>query len=189
MTKSDFIKDLQKCLKYLPKEDRDDAIAYYNEYIDDCGFEENEDISEKVGNPKGVARDIIENCTAKAVEKQRENGSVKGSGKVIWMVLLGIASIPVSLPIAIALTVIVLALLIVIFSVLLALFAAGMGIVAAGIICIIGCIYTPGFVNSITLAGAGLFLMGFGILALWGIVALFKLVIKIIGKIFTRKTR
>lgn len=187
MTRTDFIKDLEKRLKYLPKEDRDDAIAYYNEYLDDCDFANDEDVAEKIGTPKDIAREIIENCTAKAVDKQRESGSVKGTGKIVWLVILAVASIPVSLPIAIALTVIVLVLMVVIFAVLFALFMAAIGIILGGIACIGACFVVPEFTRILVLIGCGTFLMGFGLLLMLGIIFLFKQIIKLFGKIFTRK--
>ena len=41
MNKTEFLKALEKQLKYLPKEDRDDALNYYSEYIDDMNLAEN----------------------------------------------------------------------------------------------------------------------------------------------------
>ena len=43
MNRADYIKELGKRLKYIPKEDRDDAIEYYTELISDMGIDENED--------------------------------------------------------------------------------------------------------------------------------------------------
>lgn len=186
MKRNDFIKELEKRLKYLPKEDREDAIAYYNEYIDDMELAEDEDLSDRIGSPKEVAREIIENCTIKAVEKQKEKGSVKGSGKIVWLVILAVASIPVSVPVAVALTVVVVALLAALLIVLASLFAASLAVICAGIACVAGCFVTPGFSNILVMAGAGTITTGIGIFMMFGIIELFKLFIKLIGKIIVK---
>ena len=59
MNKKEFMGSLEKQLKYLPKEDREDALNYDSEYIDDYNFAENEDISAKLGKPKDIAKNII----------------------------------------------------------------------------------------------------------------------------------
>ena len=68
MNKKEFLGSLEKHLKYLPKEDREDALNYYSEYIDDYNFAENEDISAKLGNPKDIAKNIIKECAEKHID-------------------------------------------------------------------------------------------------------------------------
>ena len=41
MNKTEFINKLEKKLKYISKEDREDAICFYKEYIEDMGYEGN----------------------------------------------------------------------------------------------------------------------------------------------------
>lgn len=189
MNRNDFIKELQRRLRYLPKEDRDDAIAYYNEYLDDMELDQNEDVSAKLGNPKDVAREIIENCTAKAVESQKENNSIKGSGKLVWLVILAIASLPVSLPLAIAAVAIATALLAVVFSILISLFAVAIGIVFIGIVWLVLSFATPGFANKIATFGLAAVILGIGIFATMGMIELSKLVVRSIGKLFVKRNK
>ena len=50
MNKTEFLKALTKQLKYLPKEDREDAISYYSEYFEDSGIDDNEDVALRFGD-------------------------------------------------------------------------------------------------------------------------------------------
>ena len=60
MNKSKFIKELKLRLRGLSKEDLDDAINYYEEYFLDSGVDDEEDVTQMVGDPKDVARKILE---------------------------------------------------------------------------------------------------------------------------------
>ena len=60
MNRADFVKELDKRLKYIPKEDREDAIEYYTELISDMGLGENDDVAAKLGSPKEVAKQIVD---------------------------------------------------------------------------------------------------------------------------------
>ncbi len=181
MNKNEFINQLSVCLRYMPKEDRDDAISYYTEYLGDMELSDTEDVTMKLGNPKDVAQEILNDYTVKVVEAQKERGGVKNSGKVIWMVILTILSLPVSLPLAVAALAVVLVLTITIFCVLLVFFAVGLCLVVAGVLTFIFS-FTTGSVGNILMAiGVALAVTGIGVLLTIGVIALFKLLIKAIG--------
>lgn len=186
MNKTEFIIELENRLKYIPKEDRDDAISYYNEYLSEMEIGPSDDITAKLGTPKEVAKEILNNVTTKAIEAQKETKSVKGSGKIVWLVILGIASLPVSLPLAIAALVVVIAVLITVFAVVLAFVAAAVAIFFAGIVALFGGFTIPGIANKLAISGFGALLLGLGVFATFGSIELFKLVIKLIGKIFNK---
>ena len=187
MNGNEFLTELEKRLKYLPKEDREDAIAYYKEYISDMDSEAAADVTKTLGAPKEVAKEILGTATEKAIETQSESKSVKGSGKIVWLVILGVASLPVSLPLAIAAVALVVAFLAVVFAVLLSFAAASIAIFFGGIISLVGIIAVPGFASKLVCFGTALVLLGLGAFALIGTYALFKLIIKLIGKLFTRR--
>ena len=52
MNKEEFLKELNVRLKYLPENDRADAIRFYDEYISEMELEEGEDIVEKPVRPQ-----------------------------------------------------------------------------------------------------------------------------------------
>lgn len=187
MNKNDFIKELKYCLRHLPKEDREDAIAYYEEYIGEMGLDDYEDVTVKLGTPKEVAKGILENCTVKAVEEQNENRTVKGSGKVVWLVILGIFSLPLSLPIAITVFALALALVIVVFSLLFAFGVTGVALVIGGIFGLFKAFFIGGLATVAVGVGTALAMTGIGIFAVIGTVELFKVLVGAIGKAFSKR--
>lgn len=187
MNKSEFIKELEYCLRHLPKEDREDAISYYEEYIGEMGLEDYEDVTVKLGNPKEVAKAIIGDCTAKAVEEQKESKSVKGSGRVVWLIILGIFSLPLSLPIAIVIFALALTFLIVIFAVLLALGVGGLALFVAGIVGLFKALFVGGLASIVLGLGIGLAFAGIGVLIAVGTVELFKGFVGLLGRLFSNR--
>ncbi len=58
MSKNEFLDRLFQLLSDLSPEERDEAIAYYREYIEDAGFGNEGKILEELGTPEGVAAEI-----------------------------------------------------------------------------------------------------------------------------------
>ena len=155
--------------------------------MDEIELSESEDISNKIGTPKEIAKEIIENATTKAINEQQENKSVKGSGKIVWLVILGIASIPVSLPLVCVALVVAITLMITIFAIVFSFVVAAVAIVFAGFCALAASVITPGFANKLMGIGAGAVMIGVGVLALFGSIALFKLFVKLIGIVFNKR--
>ena len=111
MNKTEFIKQLEKRLKRLPKEDREDAIRYYEEYFEEMGADDSTDVTNTLGAPDEIAREIIATCTEKHMDAQKERGGIKNNTTVIWMIILGICASPVAVPLAFAAIICLVALL------------------------------------------------------------------------------
>lgn len=187
MNKNEYIKELSSRLRYLPKEEKEDAIAYYTEYLGEMEISDTDDVSDKIGSPKEVAKEILDNCTVKAIKAQKESKSVKDSGKVAWLVILGILSLPLSLPIAIVVAAVTFALLIVAFALIFAFVAVAVALVLGGFVGI-GCsLFTPGIASKAVSFGTSLAIIGVGVLMLVGTIELFKLIIRLLGKIAIKK--
>lgn len=88
MNKKKFLEVLQRKLRHLPKEDWEDAIAYYEEYFAEMALSEEEDVTLKIGKPEDIAREILGNCAEKHFDTQKEKGGIKNSAKLIWIILL-----------------------------------------------------------------------------------------------------
>ena len=58
MSKNEFLDRLFGLLSDLSQEERDEALAYYREYIEDAGLENEEAIMEELGTPEEVAAEI-----------------------------------------------------------------------------------------------------------------------------------
>lgn len=58
MSKNEFLNQLFGLLSDISPEERDEALAYYREYIEDAGLENEEAILEELGTPEEVAAEI-----------------------------------------------------------------------------------------------------------------------------------
>ncbi len=186
MNKTAFLKELNKRLRYIPKEDREDAVEYYTELISDMGLDEADDVTAKLGSAKDVAKIILKECTQKHVEDYEEKKSVKGHATVVWLSVLGVLSLPVSLPLA----AVVFALAVVIIAVALVLVlsfgAASLSMVVSGL-CALGIMFVaPGAATKAAVFGTGLVLLGLGSLLGYGLFALIRFLCR---KIFRRDNK
>lgn len=58
MSKNEFLNQLSILLSDVSPEERDEVLAYYREYIEDAGFENEETILDELGTPEAVAAEI-----------------------------------------------------------------------------------------------------------------------------------
>ena len=78
MNKDEYLKELRKLLRKLPKEDREDIISDYEEHFT-IGMEKGrteEEISNALGNPKTLARQIKSDQMVKKAEDKPSLGSI-----------------------------------------------------------------------------------------------------------------
>lgn len=69
MNKSEFLAQLAQQLRGLPDEERDEALSYYSEYLDEAGEENEEAAIEELGGPETVARIIRANTAQPGAAK------------------------------------------------------------------------------------------------------------------------
>ncbi len=103
MNKAEFLKELEKKLRHMPTEDKEDALRYYDEMISDMGLDNSADVTARLGQPKDVAREIIGSCT----KKHMDSKNIKDKAKGLWLVILSLFISPLALPLAILLAVII----------------------------------------------------------------------------------
>ncbi len=58
MNRAEFIRQLECLLQSIPDAERQEALQYYNDYFDDAGDENEQDVIEALGNPARVAENI-----------------------------------------------------------------------------------------------------------------------------------
>ncbi|MCR4990528.1 MAG: DUF1700 domain-containing protein [Lachnospiraceae bacterium] len=186
MNKKEFLKELEKRLLYIPKEDREDALGYYEEYIEDMGLGEDDDVISKLGTPKDVSREIIDQCTQKHAEKVKESKGVKGKFTVVWLTILGFLSLPISVPLAIAVLAFVIGIVVAIGAILFSLFISSIACIISGIAGFFWGIFVTGISQKIFTMGVGLLLIGVGVLLGTLILWLFR---GISNLVFRRKVK
>ena len=178
MNKAEFIKELEKRLKYIPKEDREDAIEYYNELISDMELDEAADVTDRLGTPKDVAKTIVDECGQKAEQAYEEKKTVKGHATAVWLSVLGLLSLPLSLPLAIVVLALVFSLIVVIISVLLSLAVTALALVVGGVGSLVIMWAAPGVAQKLVVLGMGLICLAMGVLMCFGVFYLTRLIIR-----------
>lgn len=163
MNKTEFIKQLEKRLRRLPKEDREDAIRYYEEYFEEMGADNSTDVTSTLGTPDKIAREIIATCTEKHMDAQKEKGGIRNNTTVIWMIILGICASPVAVPLAFAAIICLVALLIVVFCLVLSIVCVSLACIACGFALFFTTIAAPGFAQKLICAGSGFLFLGIGL--------------------------
>ena len=58
MSKNEFLDRLFELLSDISPDEREEALTYYREYIEDAGLENEEAILEEIGTPEEVASEI-----------------------------------------------------------------------------------------------------------------------------------
>lgn len=58
MTKQEFLEKLNSLLSDIPKTERDEAIEYYQEYFEEAGINDMEDVLKRIGAPEKIAATI-----------------------------------------------------------------------------------------------------------------------------------
>ena len=58
MNRQEFFRRLEYLLSGLPENERMDALAYYNDYFDDAGVENEQQVIRELGSPEAVAQII-----------------------------------------------------------------------------------------------------------------------------------
>lgn len=184
MNRKAFVTDLKRRLKHLPKEDREDAIAYYEEYLEDMDLADTADVTEAVGSPQDIAREIIANSTEKHIDNQKEKGGVKNSATMIWTVILGICAAPFAIPIIGAMLIVLFAILLVVISFVFAIGLAGACFVLVGICSVLAAIFATGIGQRLVCVGMGLTGVAIGVLLLIATIKLAEWMTRGIAKLF-----
>ena len=201
MSKEEYLNQLHKYLRKLPRQDYEDAMEYFTEYFQETDEEGAAELMKELGTPKEAARELMANLLDKKIEEHQNyetDGQTreekKGSGKhVIWIALLVLFAAPVGAPLLVALAAVVLSLVVCMLAILLCvvLLAAclviiGGKIIARGILAVP--ISMSGFAM---LTGSGLLAMGAGILGVLLCIYLCKwssmLIAKLVRRITNRK--
>lgn len=73
MTRNEYMEQLKKYLKRLPKEDYDNAIEYFSEYFDEAGPENEQQVMENLGEPKEAARELLLNLLQESVGDSKDS--------------------------------------------------------------------------------------------------------------------
>lgn len=139
MNKLQYLENLEKSLKSLPKEETNDIINDFKEYFE-VGIERGrseEDLSLSLGNPKMLARLIRLESYIKKAEETKSASSILRA--VFMSIGLSFFNLIIMLPV-----------FLIVISALAALFACSISLSAAGITGTVGSIFSPLFSQYLT---------------------------------------
>lgn len=187
MNKHEYLAELNKELKKLPDEERQNAIQYYMEYFDDAGPENEQRVIMELGHPKDVANTLLSDYAIKRMNAPSTVPNKKNFSVLKWIVVALVAS-PIALPVVFALICAILCVLLMVFCITAA--CAVMSIVgsAAGVVGCAAAIYLLVLHDPATfLLFAGIGLLGIACSILLGMagICLAKLTIQFIRKFVT----
>ena len=158
MNRNEYMSALRRALSALPEEERASALRYYEEYFDDAGPENEQQVISDLGAPEKVAEQILADYRELTAVPHPDAGGASGKPKRRWrgvppwlLIVLVLLAIPVGLPL---------------LGVLIGVIGAVAGILLAAVaIAIVVVVIIP-----LTLLITGVILCGFSF-ALWGIPA------------------
>lgn len=58
MNRQEFMSQLEKLLLYVPIQEREEALQYYNDYFEDAGEEKEQEVIAALGSPQAIAENI-----------------------------------------------------------------------------------------------------------------------------------
>lgn len=182
MNKEQYMKELEKSLSSLPRQEQEEAMNFYEEYMADME-ENNPEMLEALEPPHQIAAQIKADA---AMRTTGEKDIQKKKGiSTAWTVLLAIFALPIGLPVAITVAVLALALIIVALSLVISLFAVALSVVLSGIGALITAVVMipTSFAVALFYLGTGLFALGLGYLISIGVYDLSKRMFIWIAKI------
>lgn len=101
MKREDFMRELEYLLRDIPESDRVDAVAYYNDYFDEAGVENEERVIQELGSPEKVAKTIKEDLGKMGYEEPRgheeprgyEEPSEKKKAPWLWIIIIAVLAV------------------------------------------------------------------------------------------------
>lgn len=176
MTRTEYLRELERYLKKLPRADYEEAMAYFEEYFDEAGEENAQQVMEDLGTPKEAANDLIKNLLNNSATSPIKPRQRKFSEKAI-IAILALLSAPVTIPFVFA----ILGTLFAMIVTIIALLFAGLVLSLTGFI--LGAVFLVDAFHFLSYGSA--FLMGLGgaLAAIGGSILLFIIIIAL-TKIF-----
>lgn len=160
MNRLDFMKQLESLLSDITESEREEALQYYNDYLNDAGVENEQEVLESLGTPEALAKVIKDGLAGnddggeftetgykssyyeeeKKQELMKKDDNKLSSGMIVLIVILCILGAPM------------------LFGAASGIFGAGMGLLGAllGITLGVGATTIALFIAAVCLIGIGI---------------------------------
>ncbi len=195
MKRLEFMKQLEALLTDISQSEREEALQYYNDYLNDAGVENEEEVLVSLGTPEQLARVIKEGLNGgeaageftetgyqnekygmpqmqEVVEKKqykREGRKSMSAGLIVLIVILCIMASPLLVGVSSGILGAVIGILAGILGLFLGIAAAGIALLAVGVVLIgIGIGELAALpLAGICLIGVGILLLGLALFFIW----------------------
>ena len=171
MRREEFMKELEYLLRDLPVNEREDALAYYENYFDEAGVENESQVIQELGSPASVAEKILANTqqthsTQNYQNPELEKKKAMSKGTKILIAIIIILTFPLWIGVVAGLFGALVGIIGAAFGIAVALLGVTIGLLAGGIGLIIGGIMQVALYPAIGLAcvGVGAICAAIGIL-------------------------
>ena len=170
MRREEFMRELEYLLRDIPANEREDALAYYENYFDEAGAENEQQVMKELGSPASVAEKILADTQQ---THREENDSVTPEGKKsmstgtkILIAVIIILTFPLWIGVVAGLFGALIGIIGAAFGIVVGLLGATFGLVVGGVGLIIGGIMLLALYPAVGLAsvGIGAVLVAIGIL-------------------------
>ena len=209
MNREEYMRRLAIALRDIPQSEKEEALQYYNDYFDDAGVENEQEVMNSLGSPEKLAETIQRdfftgdgkfegnrtssyNDTYAGTSERGEKKNKMSGGVIALIVILTI----LASPIIIALAAVLLGVIISIFAAVLTVIVTVLAVILALICVVAACIMVVvalGAVSpfsAIVVAGIGIATIGICIFLVMAVVWLFGValpwLVKGIGKLFKK---
>ncbi|MDO4291795.1 MAG: DUF1700 domain-containing protein [Eubacteriales bacterium] len=173
MNRAEFMGRLRILLAGIPESEREAALQYYNDYLDDAGTENEEEVLASLGSPEKVAASIREGLQEEGQMqgslpvqsgRYRSGRREEGGRSALWLILAVPAAL-VIIPTGFALVVTAGVLALVFLFLLAVFFLVGVTCIVGGIAALLELLaFSASPAEAMLRAGSGLLSIGLGIL-------------------------
>lgn len=176
MTKAEYMTRLEKRLRRLPKESRQKALEYFEEYFQEAGPENEAQAIEDLGTPEFAADQIICDMAVENGKEERKGERKKGNLSKLWVGILAVCSAPVAVPLVFAGVIVAAAVIFTVLLLLLSVWLMGISLGAAGVFTVLGggFLLNSNLADGIATLGLGLLAAGIGIFIIIGAVWFYR---------------
>lgn len=205
MNKQEFIYQLENLLQNIPEQERIEAIQYYNDYFEDAGEENEQEVLEALGTPFKVAEnikhDLYQNRFVEGMETEKvasgkelvqyqtpnqnteySQTATKSTGLSAGIIVLIIVLCILASPLLLVLLCVAATILIAVFSVWLVL-VASFSVVSVVLLAVGLVVAIVGIMGIVTNPLAGIGILGGGFLVMAVGLCFLMLVVLIVGKL------
>lgn len=187
MSKEAYLNELRDRLKGLEQQDIEDAVSYCEEYFEEAGEGNEQQVVDDLGTPAKFAAQIRAESTIRRSDRgYRREKNPNTSLKNLGIIVIGLCALPIALPLACAAVAVVFALFIAIAALVFASVITFVSVLAAGVLLIFnGFMNLSNLGNAFIAFGSGLLCLGIGILVLMLFYWLIRLLILLSTRVIT----